>query len=369
MGLETEVVEQRLKSFLVQLRTEFGILHRIVYKNKNQHRRSTYFQFLLKVRRDLRLLQSANLEDILNSCFLVINGNRPKQKLQLLESLKRKRSNGNKHNFLERLMGVARLLSQMVEPMLKAAMEISTLLAQSFFMGFSLTVLALLARFRVLIQQILLDVVCTYNTVSSLAQKKQAIKISEDRVQVFREYHPTKGQPSVLLECVWQTDKYVLIEKTNGSETQSQGKDIEEYVPSGVSAVHYHSIEVLLGDNEPETQNPNCAPEVPNSGNNDNVSSAGPCPESDEENQVKDRSPVSESPLPPSCSTVPEGGGTLEISSSPQHPNPVKRKRESKGKVAFVSVKVPGASSSRANTMSGLSIKSTEKVVGKMEGR
>lgn len=49
MGLETEVVEQRLKSFLVQLRTEFGILHRIVYKNKNQHRRSTYFQFLLKV--------------------------------------------------------------------------------------------------------------------------------------------------------------------------------------------------------------------------------------------------------------------------------------------------------------------------------
>lgn len=49
MVLETEGVEQRLKSFVAQLRTEFGILHRIVYKNKNQHRRSTYFQFLLKV--------------------------------------------------------------------------------------------------------------------------------------------------------------------------------------------------------------------------------------------------------------------------------------------------------------------------------
>lgn len=216
-------------------------------------------------------------------------------------------------------------------------------------MGFSLTVLALLARFRVLIQQILLDVVCTYNAVSSLAQKKQAIKISEDRVQAFREYHPIKDQPSVLLQCVWQTDKYVLFEKINGSETQSQSKDIEEDVPSGASAVHYRSIEVLLGDNEPEVATPSCPPEVPNDGNNDNVSSATPRPQCDEENQVKDRSPASsESPLP-SCSTAPEGGGgsssTLETSSSPQHPNPLKRKHESKGKVAFVSVRVPAASS------------------------
>lgn len=49
MVAETDEVEQRLKSFLAQLRTEFGILDRIVYKNKNQHRRSFYFQFLLKV--------------------------------------------------------------------------------------------------------------------------------------------------------------------------------------------------------------------------------------------------------------------------------------------------------------------------------
>lgn len=114
-------------------------------------------------------------------------------------------------------------------------------------------------------------------------------------------------------------------------------------------------------DNEPEIANPNYAPEVPNTGNNDNVSSAGRLPECDEENQVKDRSPVSVS------STAPEGGGTLQTSSLTQHPNPLKRKRESKGKVAFVSVKVPAASS-RANTTSNLSIKSTEKDVGKMEG-
>lgn len=32
--------------------------------------------------------------------------------------------------------------------------QISTLLARSFFMGFSLTILAMLARFRVLVQQV-----------------------------------------------------------------------------------------------------------------------------------------------------------------------------------------------------------------------
>ena len=49
MDSEFEVVEERLKTFLGQLQTEFGILDRIVYKNKNQHRRCSYFQYLLKV--------------------------------------------------------------------------------------------------------------------------------------------------------------------------------------------------------------------------------------------------------------------------------------------------------------------------------
>lgn len=37
------------------------------------------------MRRDLKLLKLANLEEILDASFLVINGNRPKQKVQLLE--------------------------------------------------------------------------------------------------------------------------------------------------------------------------------------------------------------------------------------------------------------------------------------------
>ncbi|XP_027119352.1 uncharacterized protein [Coffea arabica] len=90
--------------------------------------------------------------------------------------------------------------------------DISELLSQSFFMGFSLTILSLLARLRVLIQQILLDVVCVYNSVSSLSRKEQAIKITEEGFEVFREYYPIKEQ-FISLDCIWQTDKCVLVEK------------------------------------------------------------------------------------------------------------------------------------------------------------
>ncbi|XWS11196.1 hypothetical protein CRYUN_Cryun38cG0063300 [Craigia yunnanensis] len=216
------VKEEKLKSLLGQLEAERGILERIVYKNKNQHRRSSYFQYLLKVRRDLRLLKSANLEELLSSCFQVITGTRPKQKLQLLESLKRKNDVG-KPNFMERLLGAARLLSQIVEPMLRAATGVSTLLARTFFMGFSLTVLALLARLRVLVQQ------------------------------VYREFYPKK-EDYVTLECVWDTDKFVLVERTNKCEIELQEGDNGGEVSAVDNAVRYQTIESFLGDDEPTTE-------------------------------------------------------------------------------------------------------------------
>jgi hypothetical protein len=37
------------------------------------------------VRRDLRLLQSAKLEELVDFCFLVITGKRPKQTVHILE--------------------------------------------------------------------------------------------------------------------------------------------------------------------------------------------------------------------------------------------------------------------------------------------
>ncbi|RRT69221.1 hypothetical protein B296_00037597 [Ensete ventricosum] len=46
---ENSKLEERLQHLLVQFQVEAGVLDRMVYKNKNQHRRSSYFQYLLKV--------------------------------------------------------------------------------------------------------------------------------------------------------------------------------------------------------------------------------------------------------------------------------------------------------------------------------
>ncbi|OVA18874.1 protein of unknown function DUF4477 [Macleaya cordata] len=243
-------LEEQLKSFIVQLQVGSGILDRIVYKGKNQHRRCLYFQYILKVRRDVRLLLSARLEDILNFLFQVINGKKPNQTVYLLESLKRRKCNSEKHNFEERLLEVARLLSQMVEPMVKAATEISTLLARSFFMGFSLTILALLARLRILVQQMLLNVVSVFNMVSSLSQKGQSVKLNRHGIEVFREYYPSNDEV-ITLECVWEKDKFVLLERTNKTEIKNLDGDcgIGMEIPLRSSNIQYQSIEVL-GDDE-----------------------------------------------------------------------------------------------------------------------
>nr|GMC52511.1 uncharacterized protein LOC109181972 [Ipomoea batatas]GMC54630.1 uncharacterized protein LOC109181972 [Ipomoea batatas] len=336
MGSEIGTVEQRLKSFLSQLQSEFGILDRIVYKNKNQHRRCSYFQYLMKVRRDLRLLKSANPGEIFSASFDVIHGKRPKQKVQLLESLKKKRrTDSNKHNFLDRLLGVAHLLSQMAEPILKAATQVSTLLARSFFMGFSLTVLALLARIRVLVQQMLLDVVFVFNRVSSLSQKEQAVRLTQERFEVFREYYPAKQQQPTFLECIWETDKYRLIERKGGSEVENQEKKIKEDAACiETSKIQYQSVEIFLGEDE-------CDKIVPDEVNverssslneKDNSSLLSPIPESnDDETQVPRGSDIAVSP---DKSIVSTGSGMLKSDAE------VKITAKAKRNVAFVSVKV-----------------------------
>ncbi|XP_073306977.1 uncharacterized protein [Primulina huaijiensis] len=306
MATDIETVEQRLKSFLGQIPTERGILERIVYKHKNQHRRCSYFQYVLKVRRDLNLLKSVNLEEILDASFLVINGNKPQQKFEE-ETVRRWQI-----QFFGEALGSCPLtitgfpfklsisfyltnvlfsrnvdytLLQMVEPLLRAAMypfilvfslasilicscdvheinqnvlcqcflltilrEISTLLAQSFFMKLSLTTLAVLARVRVLVQQVLVDAVLVYNCVSSLSQREHTIKLNQEGFELFREYYPRKMEATVTLDCIWQIDKYVLVERTDESESKSQEKDGKEDVFIQPSNIQYDNIEAFLGD-------------------------------------------------------------------------------------------------------------------------
>lgn len=328
MGSEVESTEERLKSFLGQLQVEYNILDRIVYKNKNQHRRCSYFQFLMKVRRDIRLLQSTHLEEILKSSFELIRGTRPKQKVQLLESLKRKRSESGKHNFLERLLGAARLLSQMIEPMLKAATQISTLLAQSFFMGFSLTILALLARIRVLVQQLLLDVVDVFNRVSSLSQKQQSVKLNKTQgsVEVFREYYP-KNQSGISLACVWESDKFVLHEKVSEIESKAINHDrdtVEDLTEA--PTIKYQSIDVLLGGDELARDDPD--PGMLISTDNEVGTHAENCFKLDDDSKVAENPKKDQH-----CNIVP-----LTNLNSVSSPNQINPNSDTRNKVAFISV-------------------------------
>jgi len=169
-------LEERLKAQLLQLWSESENFQRLMYKNKNQHRRCLYYRALSKVRRDLRLFETADLKNILNKYFQIIGRNNPAQAINPLER------------------------------------QISTLLGQSFFMPFALTMLALLARLRVLLQQTLHDVVCVFNIFSSVSEDGQSFKLKDEGLKVFRDYCPSH-ELSLSLECHWDGVKFCLLEK------------------------------------------------------------------------------------------------------------------------------------------------------------
>uniref|UniRef100_A0A453L7I5 Uncharacterized protein n=1 Tax=Aegilops tauschii subsp. strangulata TaxID=200361 RepID=A0A453L7I5_AEGTS len=50
VGSAEEGEEHRLRAALRHLQAEAGVLERLVYKHRNQHRGDAYFQYLLKVR-------------------------------------------------------------------------------------------------------------------------------------------------------------------------------------------------------------------------------------------------------------------------------------------------------------------------------
>jgi hypothetical protein len=65
-------------------------------------------------------------------------------------------------------------------------------------------------------------------------------------MQVFREFYPNNDE-FVTLECVWKSDKFVLLERMHESKTGSQEGDLKEDASLGALAVKYQSIESFLG--------------------------------------------------------------------------------------------------------------------------
>ncbi|XP_051188649.1 uncharacterized protein [Lolium perenne] len=238
-SLAEEGEEQRVRAALRHLQAEAGVLERLVYKHRNQHRGAAYFQYLIKVRRDLKLLLGSNLPDVINAVFPVIACRKPANTI-LAPNRHGKKKPGSNHSHYKRLLGVARLLSQMVEPVMKGAVQITFLLARSFFIELCTAVLALLARVRVLIQHMLLDVVSVYNKVTDLMDRKQAVRITIDKVQAFREYYPSSNDPSSTLECVWVKDKFVLHERTKASCHKTQDDDHRSCAPD--SSIQYETL-------------------------------------------------------------------------------------------------------------------------------
>ncbi|XP_074575869.1 uncharacterized protein LOC141832272 isoform X2 [Curcuma longa] len=308
MTFDGSEVHTRFQHLLVQLQIEAGVLDRIVHRNKNQHRHGSYFQYLLKVRRDLNLLHSTELGRILKMLFPIIDGKKPARTAIVPARLK-SNSIGPNHNLKNRLLGCARLLSQMTEPILKAAIQISLLLAKSFFSGFCITVMALLARLRVLVQQMLQDVVMVFNKVSLLTTEKQSIKLSQDGVEVYREFHRTEHK-RLVLECVWKGDKYLLLERTESKEDET-GDDIQA-TPSSTTTIQYKTLELF--DEEEETS----------------------CPPTEATNSSRAQVEDGEVPGEKKFSATTEAAvGNV----------PVEPQTRSRRKVAFVSVKRPAAAS------------------------
>lgn len=65
-------------------------------------------------------------------------------------------------------------------------------------------------------------------------------------VQVFREFYPT-NEEVVTLECVWKSDKFVLLERMCKSNTGSPDGDLTEDASLGASTIKYQSVESFLG--------------------------------------------------------------------------------------------------------------------------
>lgn len=61
-------------------------------------------------------------------------------------------------------------------------------------------------------------------------------------MQVFREFYPTQ-EDFITLECVWNSDKFELLERTHKSPIASEPMDVS----LETSSVLYQSIESSLG--------------------------------------------------------------------------------------------------------------------------
>lgn len=78
-------------------------------------------------------------------------------------------------------------------------------------------------------------------------------------MQVYREFYPV-NEEYITLECVWNSDKFELLERSHMSEKKSKEGDWENDLPIRDSAVRYQSIESFLGGKNVRYSLTHCVP-------------------------------------------------------------------------------------------------------------
>lgn len=243
-----EEVQHRLQQVFLQLGNEIVIFERLMYKNTKQHRRALYFRRLCQVRRDLRLLKSAQLNDLVQRSVNLLtckedalgNAFRSKKVSKVSTSVKALR---------RRLFGIARLVEQMSGPLLNASSQVAGLLGQTFFMPFALTTISLLARFRVLLQQVLHDTVLIFNMLSTSHFQKQASSSSLFREPSRfnlkeKEADSCKKIPDYL-DCKWDGMKLFLSSEFHVQQETETQEDVMRWFVEDRKSRKYDVFDIL----------------------------------------------------------------------------------------------------------------------------
>ncbi|BBN06458.1 hypothetical protein MPTK1_3g21330 [Marchantia polymorpha subsp. ruderalis] len=206
LRVEARQVQCRLKEQLVQFRTDVDIFMRLMYRNKNQHRHALYYRRLSQVKRDLRLLDYAELDRTVEGFT------------RWTFPFKQSRANvyqraseiNNVSPSLCTLLSAVRILNQIDEPILAASTPILGLLSQSYFMNLGLTIFAAIARLRILAVQVRFELATVYNLLSVFSNEEQKLYLKYQSRLVPVEACPRR-LPSHL-ECHWQNGQLSVTE-------------------------------------------------------------------------------------------------------------------------------------------------------------
>lgn len=190
-------LDSALSTLIPYLKTETTVLDRLLYKNKNQHRRGTYYQRLMEVRRFTRRLSFVSLTQHIQT-YSSKNGN--KSTVKLVQDLER-------HGTQLALSLVA--IYKLSRPLL-------VLMSQTYFLPFVLTALSLVSRIYAIYKTLLLRCVQAFEDLSEGTENssgsglERALSSGKELAWLLNLKKVDKGFLSVLTRSVDDDDWGIL---------------------------------------------------------------------------------------------------------------------------------------------------------------